>query len=206
MNTPLLTRKAHAPDRRPAQTFLGDLALPLARVHEMCGNARRLLAVLVAVQMQGPVFWIAPAWQPDRLNPDGLGRLMNPGRITFLDPVRAEDVLWCMEEVLRSGAVPLVVADIPAPPGLTPVRRLHLAAETGASETGTRPLGLLLTPGQGGAPGIETRWHMSGDHRPGAGSGWRLDRLRARTAPPKSWRVVRGDGGFRLVEPTAGVA
>ncbi len=86
------------------------------------------------------------------------------------------------------------------------MRRLHLAAETGASETGPRPLGLLLTPGQGGAQGIETRWHMAGDHRPGGDPGWRLDRRRARTAPQKGWRVVPEGGGFRLAEPQAKVA
>ncbi len=206
MSAPLLTRSAKRAETRPALAFLGELALPLARVHEACGNARRFLAVLIAARLKGPVYWIAPAWQAERLNPDGLMRLMDPGRITFLDPVRAEDLLWCMEECLRSGAVPLVVADLPAPPGLTPVRRLHLAAETGAAETGLRPLGLLLTPGQGGAQGIETRWHIAGDHCPGGDPGWRLDRLRARTAPQHSWRVVPDGRGFRLQACAAEVA
>ena len=138
MNSPLLTRKTHyaqaGDPARPALSFLGDLTLPLARVHEVCGNARRLLAALIAARTTGPVFWIAPAWASDRLNPEAVLSLFDPGRITFLDPVRAEDLLWSMEEVLRSGAVPLVVADIPAAPGLTAVRRLHLAAETGGAD------------------------------------------------------------------------
>jgi protein ImuA len=193
MTSPLLNREKN----RPALPFLDDLALPLARAHEICGNARRLLALLIAMRTRGPVFWIAPAWQADRLNPEAVMRLIDPGRVTFLEPVRAEDLLWTMEEVLRSGAVPLVVADIPGPPGLTSVRRLHLAAETGAAERGTWPLGLLLTPGQGGAQGVETRWSLAARHEPGARA-WRLDRLRARTAPQKSWRMTPRDGAFRL--------
>lgn len=199
MISPLLTQPRSRP--RPALPFLGDLSLPLARAHEICGNARRFLAVLIASRMQGPVFWIAPAWQAERLNPEAVGQMFDPGRITFLDPVRAEDLLWCMEEVLRSGAAPLVVADIPAPPGLTAVRRLHLAAETGAADTGTWPLGLLLTPGQGGAPGIETRWHITGRHGIEGHRAWQLERTRARTAPPKVWRLVPQGGQFRLEEP-----
>mgnify|MGYP002624236152 CR=1 FL=1 len=198
MTSPLLTRQSRRDRDRPALPFLGDLALPLGRAHEICGNARRFLALLIAARTPGPVFWIAPPWGAERLNPQAVLRLIDPGRITFLDPVRAEDLLWCMEEVLRSGVVPLVVADIPAPPGLTAVRRLHLAAETGAAEAGTWPLGLILTPGTGGAQGIETRWHIAGDHGAGGRHGWRLDRRRARTAPQNSWRETPGGGGFRL--------
>ena len=197
MNSQLLTRHSPREATRPALPFLGDLALPLGRVHEFCGNARRFLATLVAAKTQGPVFWIAPAWQAERLNPEALARLVNPGRITFLDPGRPEDLLWTLEEVLRSGAVPLAVADLPGPPGLTAVRRLHLAAETGAEDSGRAPLGLILTPGEGGAQGIETRWQMLGAHAPGA-RGWVLHRLRARTAPQKSWRVAPDKGGFRV--------
>ncbi|MCG6904007.1 MAG: hypothetical protein LJE68_15140 [Rhodobacter sp.] len=187
MTSPLLTRSKDRP--RPALPFLGDLALPLARAHEICGNARRFIAALIAARTQGPVFWIAPKWQPGALNPEAVRQLFDPGRITFLDPVRAEDLLWCMEEVLRSGAVPLVVADIPAPPGLVAVRRLHLAAETGAADTGSWPLGLLLTPGSGGAPGIETRWQIDARHGLDPRRAWRLQRIRARAQPQKSWTL-----------------
>ncbi len=198
MTSQFLTASGQRKRARPALPFLGDLSLPLARVHELCGNARHFLAALIAARAQGPVIWIAPEWMPGRLNAEATARIFDPGRVIFLDPVRAEDLLWCMEEVLRSGAAPLVVADIPAPPALTPVRRLHLAAETGAAESGTWPLGLILTPGRGGAQGIETRWHMAARHGGVPPRAWQLDRLRARTAPQQSWAVTPQDGQFRL--------
>jgi len=194
MNAQLLKRQGQHHAQQP---FLGDLALPLARVHEFCGHARRTLAMMLAARMTGPVFWIAPGWAPGRLNPDGMLRFVDPARFTFLTPRRPEDLLWCMEEVLRTGAVPLVVADLPAPPALTPVRRLHLAAETGAAEGTQRPLGLLLCPGTGGAQGVESRWHMAGAHRIDE-LGWTLTRQRARTEPPKAWRVATDGARFQL--------
>lgn len=200
MTTRLLTR---APWRqRPPLELSRGLALPRARLHEACGNARVTFALWLAAQTTGPVFWIAPAWLSDRLNADGMQGFVDPGRFTFVAPRRAEDLLWSMEEVLRAGVVALVVADIPGPPGLTAVRRLHLAAETGAAEGSVAPTGLLLTPGDGGAPGIETRWRMQADHGP-ARSRWRLCRLRARTAPVQSWQVAGLPGQVTLVQTAA---
>ncbi|WP_198586216.1 hypothetical protein, partial [Roseovarius salinarum] len=173
----LLDRRPHR--RRPALEVAGGLALPLARAHEVCGPARRTLAMIVAGATGGPVFWIAPGWQAGGLNPDGMAAFAEPGRFTFLAPQRAEDLLWTLEEALRSGAVPLVVAELPEAPGLTPVRRLHLAAETGAAEGAHAPLGLLLTPGDGGAAGVETRWHMAPAHDSETRA-WTLARRRAR--------------------------
>lgn len=190
MPTHLLSR---APDRdKPAIRLHPDIDLALARVHEACGAARRTFAVWLAGQMQGPVMWISPGWLPDQLNPDGMLEWVDPARFLFVHPRRAEDLLWSVEEALRSGAVPLVVGDLPGPPGLTPVRRMHLAAQTGA-ELGPAaeraPLGLLLTPGDGGAQGVESRWHMAPGHD-GQTRRWRLDRRRARTHPQKTWDVT----------------
>ncbi|MEX5727156.1 protein ImuA [Rhodovulum iodosum] len=195
MTAPLLNRASHRP--RPGLTVLGELAFGLARAHELCGPARRSLALIVAGALSGPVIWIAPAWGGDRIYPDAAQRFLAPGRLILVRPTRAEDLLWSAEEALRAGAVPLVVADLPEPPGLTSVRRLHLAAETGGEGRGAAPLGLILTPGAGGAPGVESRWHMAPRHAPGR-SAWHLERRRARTAPPRAWTLEDRAGRLSL--------
>ena len=195
MSTQLLTRHHHRP--RSGRPLVGELSLTHSRLHECCGRARQLFALMLALQNEGPVFWISPAWVPDQLNPDGMVGLVDPGRFTFIHPQRPEDILWTLEEILRSGASPLAVADIPGLPGLTPVRRLHLAAETGASEGQYKPLGLVLTPGDGGAQGVESRWRLDPHHAP-ENDGWRLHRLRARTDPVADWIIRRDQEGFRL--------
>ncbi len=194
MTAPLLSRRPHR--QAAALAVFGDITLPLGRLHEACGPARRSFAMLVAAATQGPVYWVAPTWQIERLNPDEIVRFTNPGRFTFLSPKRPEDVLWTLEEVLRNGSVPLVVGDIPGPPNLTAVRRLHLAAETGAGQGYGAPLGLILTPGDGGASGVETRWHMAAAHAPDTRT-WILDRRRARAVAPRQWQLT-GDPGTRV--------
>lgn len=207
-----LTRFDRTPTH-PAVTLSPEVALMRGRAHEACGLARRSFALWLAGRMEGPVFWIAPGWSSDQLNPPGLCDFVAPERLTFVAPRREADVLWSVEEVLRAGAVPLVVADLPGLPGLTAVRRLHLAAETGAAEgVGLPPLALLLTPGDGAAPGVETRWHMAPAHipqdrtPPGAPlpGRWRLTRRRARTAPEADWWITGTPGA--LIAQRPGVA
>lgn len=191
MTEMLLRRVPHRP--APALAIRSEMALTLGRVHELCGPARHTLAAMVAARLSGPVLWIAPGWDHDRLNPDGLQAFFDPARLLFAHPTRPEDLLWCAEEGLRSGAAPLVVADLPRPAGLTPVRRLHLAVEAGAQTAPQPPLGLLLTPEDGGAQGVESRWHMAPDHGRGR-TAWILARRRARTLPPAAWQIALGTG------------
>jgi len=186
-------RGGQSPDR-PALTLAEDIAVPFARLSEACGAARRSFAMWLARATKGPVIWITPSWQPDQLHAEGMRDFIDPARFLFIHPKRPEDILWSLEEILRSGAVPLVVGDLPGLPSLTAVRRLHLAAETGATEGNHTPIGLILTPGEGGAQGIETRWQMTPRHT-GALRRWDLARLRARTRPPKSWTIAQDKPG-----------
>ena len=141
-------------------------------------------------------------------SPDGVAVWADPARLICARVRRPEDALWSMEEALRSGAVGLVVAELPVAPALTPVRRLQLAAEAGAEAAhhaghGVAPLGLLLTGGEDVAAGVESRWRMSPlpsgstllEER---GPVWRLERERARGAGPAVWRLERGAKGAVL--------
>ncbi|MEM6619795.1 MAG: hypothetical protein AAF631_10885, partial [Pseudomonadota bacterium] len=185
-DTPPLTRRHHSPP--PGHPFLGDLTLAGGRCHEFCGPSRRTLALMLMARRSGPVIWLRPSWATETLHAPGVLGFADPGRILLVTPSRGEDVLWAMEESLRSGAAPLVVAECDEVPGLTPVRRLHLAAQTGGqvAAAGAGLIGVLLTPGDGGAPGIESRWSATPRHCGDARS-WLLERRRARMAPPAAW-------------------
>ena len=157
------------------------------RVHELCGPARRTLALMLAGRVEGTALWIAPEASARALNPLGMAGLCTPEKLLLAAAQPDREALWCLEEALRSGAVPLVVAELAAPPGLTPMRRLQLAAEA----SGRAPIGLILTPEAGGAPGAESRWHLAPAHA-GGESRWQLQRRRARMAPPAAWLLSHG--------------
>lgn len=195
MPTRLLSR------RRPRPTEVISpvpaLTLTAGRVHEATGPSRHVFALILAARTDGPVIWIAPSWSGERLHAEGAAGFLDPGRLLFLSPSRTEDLLWTMEEALRSGAAAFVAAELPEPPGLTPVRRLHLAAEAGAAASGRAPFGILLTPADGGAAGVESRWHLAPQH--GAGrTAWRVERRRARSEPPRAWTLRREGDSLSL--------
>lgn len=185
---PTLTRSAHkaAPMLEPAP----GISLLQGRAHEACGPARTTFALMLARVTAGSILWIRQGHVEGRLNGAGLADWLDPARIIFVTTKRMPDILWTAEEALRSGTVPLTLIELPEPPPLTPIRRLHLAAESAA----TRPTVLLLTPGRGGAQGIESRWHAA--PAPGWATdeghpAWHLTRTRARLAPEAAWRVDR---------------
>jgi protein ImuA len=181
-------------------TLAPGVALARARAHEAVGPARAVFALLAAARLAGPLLWIEPLWSPERPLGDGLRALLDPARLVLARTRKPAESFWAAEEALRSGEATLVVVALAAPPPLTAVRRLHLAAESGALHAPEAPIAILLTPGQGGAPGIETRWHLApapGWARNGTPC-WRLARTRARMAPEASWHARLDDGQLRL--------
>jgi protein ImuA len=58
---------------------------------------------------------------------------------------------------------------------------------------------LILTPDDGGATGVETRWHMAPAHALHTDH-WRLERRRARTDPPAAWTLSGHPGAWRLAQ------
>lgn len=184
------------------------LALVPGRAHEICGPARRILAACVA-GWGAPVLWLRLAHNPDRLYPQGLASWAPPSGLIVAESTHSVELLGCAEEGLRSGACALVVVDLAEPVAMTPLRRLHLAAEDGLARRRARSpsadlRALVLTPGDGGTPGVESRWHMAPCPAEGlssvepVGTAWRLTRLRARMAPPASWQVQGHEGRFWL--------
>jgi protein ImuA len=195
-----------APQPRDLCPLAGDLTLRRGRVHELCGPSRVMLAARIMARTHGPVVWIRPGWVAERLNAAGLQPLADPARLILVQADRDENLLWAAEEALRSGAAPLVVAELLSPPALTPTRRLHLAAESGAQaahrDGQTAPLGLVLLPGSGGAQGVESRWHLA--PAPSRALLWSeedsftLSRVRARLLPPASWTLHARPRGEEL--------
>lgn len=186
-----------------------------------------------AAAREGPVIWLRPGWRPETLCPQGFNALTGRGArlaeaLIIAHCQREADMLGAMEEALRAGCVALVLAEIGTAPDLRQIRRLHLAAAEGCARAGAgdaahappgggdgmAPLGLLLAQDRADSriDGVESRWALhplppdpapdpatSDDSAPG----WRLERLRARDAPPAHWRLtgrnpVNGGGGMSL--------
>jgi len=138
-----------------------DLIRP-GRVHEATGPARRSFAAVLAGRLSGPVLWIQEGRERDALCPQGLQPFLDPARLLLARPAGAKAVLQVAEEALRSGAAPLVVAELAAAPDLTASRRLQLAA--GAGGGGGRGLCLVPpppSPAHQRSNAAETRWQCT---------------------------------------------
>lgn len=133
---------------------LGYLAA--GRVHEATGSGRRTFALALAARLPGPVLWVQDSTMRDALYGPGIARFFDPARLIVALPVGRIQILQVLEEALRSGAAPLVVAEIEAAPDLTASRRLQLAAGTGGGR------GLVLVPEHRLCTNAaETRWRCT---------------------------------------------
>jgi len=120
---------------------------------------------------------------------------LEPGNLIVVHAARDRDVLWVMEEGLRSGALAAVLGE-PGRASPTALRRLQLAAETGGTPA------LLLGPEAHAGPAMThsmTHWRIgAAESRPRAEAGamawpgpsrWRLELERCRGGVSGSWLV-----------------
>jgi protein ImuA len=169
-------------------TILPQATLAWNRVHECKGPSKIIFALWLAQKVNGTILWISEVHSQQTLNPDGIYPYVNPAQFLFAKMRHKEDILWSIEEAMRSAACPLIVVDISSfNPGLTPIRRINLAGR----KIQENVMAVLLTSDEyEGVQGVETRWHMAPIHDDiNLKRKWRLERLKARMAPPKFWSV-----------------
>jgi protein ImuA len=208
----------------PFGTAAIDAVLPggglaLGAVHEIVGSgadeedgaaASGFVAGILARLGAGPVLWCLK--RPDLYGPGLLAHGLDPACLALVVARRDEDILWAVEEGLRTGAtvgLAAVVGEIGRLP-MAAGRRLQLAAERSgvtalllrrwrnaaeAAAERTRPsaavtrwrVGAVTSAGIAGMPGVG---------RPR----WRVELLRVRGGVPVSWEVEVADatGHVRL--------
>lgn len=174
----------------------GGLALP--GLHEIVGApgdgaaTAFITAVLGRLGRSRPVIW--SSIRRPGLYGYGLAAFgWDPANLLLARGRRPEDVLWHLEEALRSGAVGAVVGDGIAP-DLTASRRLQLAAEAARTPV------IILLPAAGSTPQSValTRWRVASRPSPDGRPVWNLDLQRCRGGTPASWRVGWDDEAVAL--------
>lgn len=176
---------ASAKDRPAAAAF----ALALLRHLQQGAKAKAVL----------PLLWCQSAVEAKdfgRLYPPGLAPWgLLPSRLLLVEAPRSKDILWAMEEGLRSAALAAVVGELGAgglgATCLTATRRLALAAQQSGCPC------LLLRNGETGASAARTRWRIAGaPSRPGSldprapgGPSWRAELVRCPQGRPAAWTL-----------------
>lgn len=113
-----------------------------------CGTERRVSRPFLWIRRRGGRFDARP-YAP------GLAPFLDPARLLLIEADSEEQVLWSMEEGLRSGVLAAVLAEVKGA-DLTATRRLQLAAEASAT-----PALLLRLPGALRTSAALTRWQIS---------------------------------------------
>jgi len=205
--------RGHAQSGRPRLVATGfpavdqdlpDGGLASGAVHEISGPLAHGFAARILSQLAGPVLWFRPQKEKALLYAptlQAMGCRVEHWFIAYTPTPR--DLLWGLEEGLRSGAVDAVVGEPETALTMTASRRLQLAAERG------KTLGLILT---GQQPGVHqsvgqlspyqsvgqlspstltSRWHISPapSSDPAGLARWQIHLLKLRNASAASWSV-----------------
>ena len=186
--------------------------LPLGALHEIEGDDEDgaaatgfLAGVLARLTPERPVLWCLV--RPDLYAPGLLRHGFQTQRLILVRASNDRDILWAIEEGLRSAALAAVVGEISALPMIAS-RRLQLAAEA----SGVTGFALHRRSEAATASAAVTRWRIGAvpgalkSGEPGVGQPqWRVDLARCRGGRPGSW-VVEACDATGLVSLPATVA
>lgn len=189
--------------------------LPLAGLHEIENAGPAEEGAAAETFLAGILARLAPAARPvlwclqrADLHAPGLALFgLEARRLVLLRASHERDILWAMEEGLRSRALAAVVGEVEALS--TPAsRRLQLAAES----AGVTGFVLHRSAGSAAASAAVTRWRIAAlpsvpvAGEPGIGRPrWRVELLRCRGGMPVAWDVEACDA-TGIVAVSAAVA
>ena len=185
---------------QPKIPIYENIGLEHGRVHECYGPAKLFFPFILAQRCKSPILWIRPSYSKHMVNPDGVSKWVNPHRFIFVNSPSFKNALWCIEESLRVGTPPLIIAELEQIPTLTQIRRMHLAAKS-CKSSNIAPLPLILTPKDGSALCVETRWDIRPNHA-NKPYQWRLDLTRARLLPEKKFFLTEIKNRLEISLPT----
>lgn len=177
--------------------------LPRARLHEIetaAGDgASSGFAVFLLARLMGDdglTLWCRAEPESEFGRPYGpaLARFgLSLDRVVFVAARRPTDVLWAMEEGLRSRRFAAVLGEAGAP-DLTATRRLQLAAEAGGSTAL-----LLVSPRAGRLSAAMTRWQVAARPSPQPEDAhWQVSLMRCRGGGCGAWHVEWNDEAHHL--------
>ena len=160
-------------------------------------EAATLFAAAILARLDGPLLWCVG--RRDLFQPGLAGVGLHPDRVLYAETGREADILPAMEEGLRSARVAGVLGEL-GRLGLTPSRRLQLAAESSGS------LALVLRRagpcGEANAATTRCRITMLPSaplDAPGLGRArWGVDLVRCRGAGINAWLLEAPDAQNRL--------
>lgn len=140
----------------------GEAGLSGGAIHGLAGPGAQalLLRLLRAVMIRDarPILWAVPWTAPETLYGPGLAQAgLATDQLIITRARKPAELLWTMEEALRSGALSTVVGEPEGRLTLTASRRLQLAAEAGGG------FGFLLgAEDDGVAPSaLHSRWRAA---------------------------------------------
>jgi protein ImuA len=178
--------------------------LPQATLHEINGTAAAMgFTAALAGRLAGskPILWCRSS-RNETGSVYGPGLLpfgLNPEQVVFVEAKKKQDLLWAMEEGLRSGQPALVVGEVEAV-SFVASRRLQLAAEVGGvtafllNTVVTKRICKKVATTSATTVAL-TRWVVSAEARDKSQRNttrhpqWRVDLVHCRAGVQQSWLV-----------------